>query len=200
MILIINAAVIRADADIARGGLRVRTRRKERSVESALASAFQVSELQFEPQPDKLIEQPHLIQFKGKGDSYCAMMEPMKTQLVKELGVDIRCFEVWYDSRNLELLQLMDGGKCGGVPFFYNKRSKRFICGATTYDNLKLWAMGEICEPFLPPENLKEQQKEAGQIEEQSELRKNLGGVFNKIKAKAKEKLDERLGAGSSDK
>ena len=45
------------------------------------------------------------------GDSYCSMMEPMKAQLCKELGCEIRCFEVWYDSRNLELLQLLDGGK-----------------------------------------------------------------------------------------
>ena len=59
--------------------------------------------------------------------------EPLKKQLKQELGIDIRCFEVWYDTTNLELLQKLDRGRCGGVPFFYNKRTRRFICGATTY-------------------------------------------------------------------
>ena len=38
---------------------------------------------------------PYLLQFKGKGDDYCAQMEPLKEQLKEELGVNIRCFEVW---------------------------------------------------------------------------------------------------------
>ena len=43
-----------------------------------------------------------------------------------------RAVQVWYDPKNLELLQKYDKGRCGGVPFFYNKRSRRFICGATS--------------------------------------------------------------------
>ena len=39
-------------------------------------------------------EKPYLLQFKGKGDDYCAQMEPLKEQLKEELGVNIRCFEV----------------------------------------------------------------------------------------------------------
>merc|ERR1712070_258002 len=81
-------------------------------------------------------------------------------------GVEIRCFEVWYDSKNLELLQRLDRGRCGGVPFFYNKRSRRYICGATTYANLKAWAVCEPCEPFLPPPSInndKEEEKNRAQ-------------------------------------
>ena len=88
--------------------------------------AFQVSEWTFELDPREYAGgRPYLLQFKGKGDDYCAQMEPLKEQLREELGVEIRDFEVWYDSKNLELLQRLDKGRCGGVPFFYNKRSRR---------------------------------------------------------------------------
>jgi hypothetical protein len=54
----------------------------------------------------------YLIQFRGKGDDYCAYMEPLKARLKKEHGLTIRCFEVWYDSKALELLQKLDRGRC----------------------------------------------------------------------------------------
>ena len=47
---------------------------------------------------------PYLIQFKGKGDDYCAQMEPLKEQLKEELGVEIRCFEVRGGTRYLLVL------------------------------------------------------------------------------------------------
>jgi len=133
---------------------------------------------------------PYLIQFRGKGDDYCAQMEPLKQQLKEELGVNIRCFEVWYNSKNLELLQRLDRGRCGGVPFFYNKRSRRFICGATTYTNLKAWALCEPCEPFLPPPN----------INDDKEVEPNrVQKLFGKVKALAEEKMAERRGATEED-
>ncbi len=122
--------------------------------------------------------------------------------------MSIRCFEVWYDSRNLELLQKLDGGRCvpprlsarrsrtsrgragrlsasasalapprrcNGVPFFYNKRSKRFICGATTYENLKSWALGQTCEPFLPPPELEKMGQEENGV--QNKVQEIIGAI-----------------------
>ena len=98
---------------------RVATRRSRRAEPTP---AFQLTEPIFELSPQELAGgKPYLLQFKGKGDDYCAQMEPLKEQLRRELGVEIRCFEVWYDTKNLELLQQLDRGRCGGVPFFYNK-------------------------------------------------------------------------------
>lgn len=58
-------------------------------------AAFQYSEPKFELTPQEYgSEKPYLLQFKGKGDDYCAQMEPLKEQLKEELGVNIRCFEV----------------------------------------------------------------------------------------------------------
>lgn len=143
--------------------------------------AFQMTEPIFELDIDQYKEgKPYLIQFKGKGDDYCAQMEPLKEQLEEELGVNIKTFEVWYDSKNLELLQRMDRGRCGGVPFFYNKRSRRYICGATTYANLRAWALCQPCEPIAPPPNL----NEANPPPQNAVQR-----MFGKVKTMAQEKM-----------
>lgn len=31
-----------------------------------------------------------------------------------------------------------DTGLCGGVPFFYNTETKKFICGGASYEELKI--------------------------------------------------------------
>ena len=165
----------------------VRGREKRRRTPPA---AFQMNELVFElPTHEYAQGKPYLIQFKGKGDDYCSQMEPLKEQLKEELGVEIRCFEVWYDSKNLELMQRLDRGRCGGVPFFYNKRSRRYICGATTYANLRAWALSEPCEPILPPPNLN-QENAAPQNAAQKWIAK--------VKAAAQEKL-QRAGGDDDD-
>ena len=167
------------EAGVRRGPL-LRRRRKQPPL------AYQMSELVFEvPMSEQSKGKPYLIQFKGKGDDYCAQMEPLKEQLKEELGVQIRCFEVWYDSKNLELMQRLDNGRCGGVPFFYNKRSRRYICGATTYANLRAWALSEPCEPILPPPNLNQENQAP-----QNAVQKFIA----KVKAAAQEKLQQRGG------
>ena len=162
-----------------------------RSRRRAPQPAFQMGELVFElPVNEYAQGKPYLIQFKGKGDDYCAQMEPLKEQLRVEYGVEIRTFEVWYDSKNLELMQRLDRGRCGGVPFFYNKRSRRYICGATTYDNLRRWALSEPCEPILPPPNLNQDREPP-----QNAVQKFMA----KVKATAQEKLAQRGGGDKSE-
>jgi len=154
--------------------------RLRRSMPAAFQCSERIHELSLE---ESAAGKPYLIQFKGKGDDYCKQMEPLKEQLRDELGLEIRCFEVWYDSKNLELLQRLDRGRCGGVPFFYNKRSRRFVCGATTYANLKAWALCQPCEPFLPPPNINaDKEPEPNQVQK----------FFGKIKTMAEEKMAGR--------
>jgi len=33
-----------------------------------------------------------------------------------------------------------DKGHCGGVPFFFNKKSGKWVCGGADYEGLKKWA------------------------------------------------------------
>ena len=79
--------------------------------------------------------------------------------------------------------------RCGGVPFFYNKESHRWICGATTYDNLKAWGAGTACDPFAPPPLTGEDKEKP---EEPEEPEGGFGLFVSNLKKKAQEKMAER--------
>ncbi len=68
-------------------------------------------------------------------------MEPLVEQLEKELNVKVQYLETWHDEENAKLLEQYDQGRCGGVPFFYNTKSSKFICGNCDYETLKAWAL-----------------------------------------------------------
>jgi len=127
-----------------------------------------------------------LLMFYGRGDDYCAQMEPLLQQLEKEEGLTVRKFEVWHDTRNTELLRKLDPARCGGVPFFYNKETHRWICGATTYDNLRNWGSGESCDPFAPPPI------DTSMVQEQEESDSGFGLFVSNLKAMAQEKMAQR--------
>ena len=156
--------------------------------------AFQLTDVLYEADQEKMREiardrgnpTTSLIMFYGRGDDYCAQMEPLLKQLEKEEGLTVRKFEVWHDTRNTELLRKLDPARCGGVPFFYNKESHRWICGATTYDNLKAWGSGTACDPFAPPP------MNTDKVEEPEEPEGGFGLFVSNLKAKAQEKMAER--------
>ena len=64
-------------------------------------------------------------------------------QLQKDLKVKISRVEVWHNEENAQMLEEIDLGKCGGVPFFFNKRTKKWLCGAQDYETVKAWALGK---------------------------------------------------------
>ena len=88
-------------------------------------------------------EEPYLFDFYGEECPPCRQMHPLVDRLEKELGVKVKKLEVWHDEINLEFLQSVDQGKCGGVPFFFNKKTGKWICGAASYEELAAWAKGE---------------------------------------------------------
>ena len=85
----------------------------------------------------------YLYDFYGEECPPCQHMHPLVEKLEKELGVKVNKLEVWHNEKNLELLQSVDKGMCGGVPFFHNKKTGKWICGATSYEELLAWAKGE---------------------------------------------------------
>ncbi|MBI4017996.1 MAG: thioredoxin family protein [Candidatus Aenigmarchaeota archaeon] len=89
--------------------------------------------------PDELIE------FYGTECPHCKDMEPLIAKLEKETGKKVKRFEVWHDAENAKLMQRFDpdGSRCGGVPFFFNKKSGEWICGSTSYEKFKAWAAGK---------------------------------------------------------
>lgn len=83
----------------------------------------------------------HLLMFTGTECDHCHEMDPLVAKLEKEEKVEVQKFEVWHSAENAGLLQELDQGFCGGIPFFYNKKSGKWICGGADYEELKAWAL-----------------------------------------------------------
>ena len=84
-----------------------------------------------------------LLEFYGETCPHCLKMAPLVEQLKGE-GFEVEQFEVWNDSDNADKMMKHDQGMCGGVPFFINTETKKFICGSTDYETLKSWADGTM--------------------------------------------------------
>lgn len=84
-----------------------------------------------------------LLMFTGTECTHCHEMEPLVEKLEKETGVHVDRLEVWHNAKNAELLSQYDKNFCGGIPFFFNKKTGKWICGSTSYENLKKWALGQ---------------------------------------------------------
>lgn len=84
-----------------------------------------------------------LLEFYGQECPHCLKMSGYCTRLKKENGIDVEKYEVWHSDENLKKMQKYDKGLCGGVPFFINTESGKFLCGETSYEELKKWALGE---------------------------------------------------------
>jgi thiol-disulfide isomerase/thioredoxin len=81
-----------------------------------------------------------LLMFYGTECTHCHEMTPLVERLEKEEDVKVDRVEVWHNDKNMVQLKKFDNGKCGGVPFFYNKKNEKWICGSADYDKLKDWA------------------------------------------------------------
>lgn len=89
-----------------------------------------------------------LIEFSGAECEHCKKMIPIVEQVEKDLKVKIVHLEVWHNSNNANLMQKYDKDEhgnefCGGVPFFYNEKTEKKICGNTSLEKLKAWAEGK---------------------------------------------------------
>jgi thiol-disulfide isomerase/thioredoxin len=85
-----------------------------------------------------------LLEFYGKECSHCIKMEPLVEKLEKEEGVKVEQYEVWHNAENAEKQKEYDKGYCGGTPFFFNTDSQEFICGSTSFEELKNWAIKKV--------------------------------------------------------
>lgn len=89
----------------------------------------------------KLPVDSNLLFFYGKGCSYTSKVEPFIFELESVLGKRVQRLETWHDDANRNLYAEVGGHRdCGGVPFFYNRETKKSMCGAVALDALKCWA------------------------------------------------------------
>ena len=88
----------------------------------------------------KISGEPYLLDFYGTECPHCHDMDPLVERLGKEEGVRVKKIEVWHNAENAKLLESYDQGQCGGVPFFFNTKTSKWICGESSYEELKDWA------------------------------------------------------------
>ena len=92
--------------------------------------------------------QGRLIMFSGTECEHCHEMLPLVDKLEKELGVKITLLEVWHNAENAAFLEKVDTNPdgstfCGGIPFFYNEKTGKRLCGNQKHEKLREWALGK---------------------------------------------------------
>ena len=85
----------------------------------------------------------HLLFFYGTECPHCHDMFPAVEQLESEEKLKVTRLDVWHNSKNAAILEKYDQGFCGGVPFFFNTKTQKWICGAVDYETFKKWATGK---------------------------------------------------------
>jgi thiol-disulfide isomerase/thioredoxin len=83
------------------------------------------------------------LEFFGKECPHCPGMEPRVARLEDEEKLQIAKYEVWHSEENAQLWKQYDKNFCGGVPFFYNRRTPKWLCGPVSYEKLREWALGK---------------------------------------------------------
>ena len=103
----------------------------------------------------------YLMEFHSDNCDHCEQMEPVLRRLENDLKTKIRRINIFRRREFMGLLEAIGHDECGSLPFYYNRRTGRAICGATTYINLKRWGTGSISHVFNdPPESLQEKMQD----------------------------------------
>ncbi|SBS92333.1 conserved Plasmodium protein, unknown function [Plasmodium ovale curtisi] len=124
---------------------------------------------------------PHLLCFHSEDCEYCNSMEGLLKKLKEEEDVHFLKLDVYENSYNFELLQQLDyDNLCGGLPYYYNLQTHYNICGATTYHNLRNWALNRKCNPNEPPND--EMKKIGHNIKPQGRRTSDTSNLFEKNK------------------
>ena len=88
-------------------------------------------------------EGQRLIMFTGTECTHCHEMEPLVKELEAKEKITVERIEVWHNAENAKWLEKVDAGRCGGVPFFYNEKTGKFLCGSASPEKLSEWALGK---------------------------------------------------------
>jgi thiol-disulfide isomerase/thioredoxin len=83
------------------------------------------------------------MDFYGQECPHCVKMNPLVDKLEKEEGIKVERLETWHNEENVKKYEQLEKGRCGGVPFFINTDTDKFICGEASYEDLKKLAKGQ---------------------------------------------------------
>ena len=91
----------------------------------------------------------HLLIFSGTECPHCEVMKPLLAKLSFETGLVPEIRDIWKSEKDARLLKnyrdevIKKDPECDGIPFFYNTKTKQYLCGEVSYKQLKAWAIGE---------------------------------------------------------
>lgn len=91
------------------------------------------------PTESKTEIENHLLVFYGTECPHCDKMFKLVERLEKENNLKIQRIEIWHNEENTRLMENYDKDNCGGVPFFYNTKTKAWLCGEVEYQELLDW-------------------------------------------------------------
>eukprot|EP01041_Mallomonas_annulata_P004899 gene4899-9766_t len=134
----------------------------------------------------------YLIAVGADNNDNCEQMEPVLQRLEEDLDTKVRRISLSRRREFLTALEIMGHDECGGLPFYYNRRTGQAVCGATTYVNLKKLGTGDLNHLFNDaPENIQA-------MESEGYGKKNIGAKgylidkVNKLEKKGKAKAEEQ--------
>eukprot|EP00928_Gymnodinium_smaydae_P005839 TRINITY_DN12017_c0_g1_i2.p1 TRINITY_DN12017_c0_g1~~TRINITY_DN12017_c0_g1_i2.p1 ORF type:complete len:173 (-),score=33.97 TRINITY_DN12017_c0_g1_i2:213-731(-) len=83
---------------------------------------------------------PHLVGFYAEQSLEARRMRYLGSLLEEELPeVHILWLEAWENPLNERLRAIIDlRGQCGGVPYLFNRRTGKVLCGVVSYDKLRM--------------------------------------------------------------
>jgi hypothetical protein len=116
--------------------------------------------------------------------------------------VTVHRFNVWRSQLSFKLFERLDSGrKCGGLPYFYNTRTKQGICGASTAGNFKLWASDKPCsfyfyDPGAADRALGDKAPEKRNVGFLGRVASRMERVKKETKSAMTDKLEEATGGG----
>lgn len=84
-----------------------------------------------------------LIYFYGNECEHCERMNTLVDRFMIENQIAIIRKEVWHNKENDAEMQAIDCDRCGGIPFFWNGNTKKWLCGEVSYNDIKEWAEGK---------------------------------------------------------
>jgi len=78
-----------------------------------------------------------IYEFYGRECPHCQRMLKVSAKVMKDTGKTIERKEVWHNDANMKLLTDYDAkNECGGIPFYYNDETKKWLCGEVEYEEL----------------------------------------------------------------
>ncbi|MDB4984477.1 MAG: hypothetical protein JWM20_656 [Patescibacteria group bacterium] len=89
----------------------------------------------------------NLLFFTGTECPHCDVMRPLVAKLAYETAIILDERDVWKSESDYRLMENYQNSvqktdpQCDGLPFFYDPKSKEYLCGEVNYKTLKDWAL-----------------------------------------------------------